>query len=76
MLNSYFFYNEGEESLGLYIAFTFEELLEMLGIAMFIYAILDYMKSYLGEVFYFGLKNQKTEEVKTGSAAGLTGKKE
>ncbi len=62
LLNSYFFYNEGEESLGLHIAFTLEELFEMLSIALFVYAILDYIKTHMGGIFYFGLKVHKMED--------------
>lgn len=61
LLNSYFFYNEGDNSFGLYLAFTIEELLEMTGVALFIYAILDYIKSYMGEIFVFGTKDRSVD---------------
>lgn len=61
LFNSYFWLNEGQESLGLHIAFTFEELLEMIGIALFIYSILDYVKNNMGEEFVYALYNKPFE---------------
>lgn len=56
LLNSYFYLNEGEESLQLSIVTTIEELMEMLGIVLFIYAILNYIKLHLGQEIEIGFK--------------------
>lgn len=42
------FYTE-ENTLMYHMTFTVEEILEKLGIALFIYALLDYLKLYIGE---------------------------
>lgn len=68
MFNSYFFFNEGKDSFGLHLAFTIEELLEMVGIAFFIFAILDYVKHNMGEEFAYGLYSKPFEaDIKTKS---------
>lgn len=57
LFNSYFWYNQGAGSLGLHMAFTLEELLEKIGIAFFIFAILDYIKNNMGKELVFGINN-------------------
>jgi hypothetical protein len=64
LFNSYFFFNEGRNSLGLHLAFTIEETLEMLVIALFIFAILDYIKFFMGQELFIGINQFKNEEYK------------
>lgn len=41
---------EGFDTIGYYVLYTLEELCEMIGIALFCYALLDYLQSEFGEL--------------------------
>lgn len=50
MVGGYYASSYGEESLGFVVEATAEEFLEMLGITVFIYALLEYMRLHVKEI--------------------------
>ncbi len=50
MVGGYYVSSYGAESVGFIVEATAEELLEMLGLAVFTYALLEYMRSYVEEI--------------------------
>lgn len=50
MISGYYSYYYGQATWGNALITTVEEVLEMLGIVLFIYALLHYMRSYLGTI--------------------------
>lgn len=50
MIGGYYDSFYGKESAGFIVSSTVEEFLEMLGLTVFIYALLEYMRLYVGEI--------------------------
>jgi len=50
MLSGHIAYGHGEETLGYMLVVTLEELMEMLGVVVFIHALLEYLNSTFGEL--------------------------
>lgn len=70
LIGSYIFVNYGESHLFFNIESTFEELFEMLGIILFIYALLDFVCIYFGhdlQMIFFNNKEMKEREIKFSS---------
>ncbi|MBL3591541.1 MAG: hypothetical protein JMN24_17410 [gamma proteobacterium endosymbiont of Lamellibrachia anaximandri] len=52
-------YYERREAVSYVVIYTIEELCEMLGIIMFIYALLKYMEGYIGRLALVFLDREK-----------------
>jgi hypothetical protein len=74
MLGGYLASTTGQENVSYVIGTTLEELLEMLGIVVFIHALISYIKIYLGGVswnIYIPEKNQKVTDYQNSGLAAL-----
>ena len=73
MLGGYVAYTTGQENVSYVIVTTLEEFLEMLGIVVFIHALVSYIKTYLGgvswNIYIPGKNSQVTEHQNIGIPA-------
>lgn len=73
MLGGYVAYTTGQKNVSYVIVITLEESLEMLGIVVFIHALISYIKTYLGgvswNIYIPGKNTQVTEHQNIGIAA-------
>jgi hypothetical protein len=73
MLGGYLAYTTGMKSVSYLIVTTLEESLEMLGIVVFIHALISYIKTYLGgvswNIYIPGKNTQVTETQNIGIPA-------
>ena len=73
MVGGYQVYVAGEDSIPYQIIVSVEELLEMLGIVVFIHALTSYIKTYLGgvswDIYILGKNTRVTENQNIGIPA-------